>query len=302
MKDIVWTEYAGNPVITAPKGEMLIADPTFLGPGNTPDGKWHLYAHGIKKGIHHYTSHDGILWDYDRPISKGLRPFLLKLDNTYYLYYERLHLPFRSEIEVRTSRDLWHWSEPVVVLRPSLAWDGRLFRTNGNPCVVQHGSEFRLYYSAALVWLADCGFPEPRYVGLAVGPSPLGPFEKRPEPLLAPDTRIPWRNHGAGAIKVVRDSCGNFWGFSNGIFKDAQSHSRSDIRLMASADGVRFDYVSDHALVGPSGNGWKKALVYALDVREVGGVWHLYFNARDGWFRGTERIGLMTGAPGESHD
>ena len=39
---------------------------------------------------------------------------------------------------------------------------------------------------------------------------------------------------------------------------------------------------------------YEKALVYALDVRRVGDQYWMYFNARDGWFLGKERIGLAT--------
>ena len=42
----------------------------------------------------------------------------------------------------------------------------------------------------------------------------------------------------------------------------------------------------------PEGNGWKKALVYALDVARHERELRLYYNGRSGWFWGGERIGV----------
>ncbi len=296
-----WSEHSGNPLIVPPAGEFIIADPTFLPPEQSPDGRWHLFAHGVVRGIHHFVSADGLAWNRTATVVRGLRPFVAFVEGRYVLYFESIRSPFRSAIMAMESADLRNWSKPVPLLEPSLPWEGRWFRTNGNPCLVHYRGQYMLYYSAGLVWLKDCGFPEPRYVGVAFGVSPLGPFRKHPEPILRPDAGVPHRNHGAGAIKVLFDKEEElFWGFANGIFVDSNGASRSDIRLMRSADGISFGEVHDAPLVRPEGNGWKKALVYALDVRKVGGEMWMFFNARDGWFRGKERIGLAVGEiPGQ---
>lgn len=296
MQSLVWSEHPGNPLIHPPKWDFIIADPSFLPPDQTPDGRWHLFAHGVVRGILHYVSDDGIRYDPIGVVVRGLRPFILRHEGVYYLYFESIRSPFRSEIRMIHSTDLSQWSAPVTVLAPSLPWEGGLARTNSNPCVVVHEGRFLLYYSAALCWLSDCGFPEPKFIGLAEGDSPFGPFVKREEPMISPSQEVAHRNHGAGAIKVVRDEFGGlFWGFTNGIYIDQAGHSRSDIRLLKSTDGWRFEEALDSPLVGPEGDGWKRALVYALDVRKVGEEWWMYFNARDGWFRGKERIGLTVG-------
>jgi hypothetical protein len=291
---LVWEEHPLNPLIQPPWPEFLIADPTVLVPADSPDGQWHLFAHGILLGVHHFVSPDGIRWERIGRVVQGMRPYIIKEDG-YYLFFEKVTSPIRSAIAFVHSHDLKTWTEPREVLTPSLHWEGRIARTNGNPCVVRRGGTYWLYYSAGLSWLRDCGFPEPRYVGVARSHRLTGPYEKHPDPILWPSASVPHRNLGAGAIKVLDDpESGTLLGFTNGIFTDREGRSRSDIRLLASSDGLRWTEVSDTPLVKPT-DGWKRALVYALDVRRVGDAFWMYFNARDGWFLGRERIGLAVG-------
>lgn len=288
-----WTDCPENPVIRPPWPEFLIADPTFATPAETPDGAWHLFAHGIVAGIHHFRSEDGVRWNRIGRVGPGLRPYLFR-GADWILFHERIVSPLRSVVAIRRSSDLVRWSRPEVVLEPSLPWEGRLFSTNGNPCLADAGGSFRLYYSAGLSWLADCGFPEPRFIGVAQAERPEGPFVKEREPMLSPSPAIPHRNLGAGSIKVVRDPATGRWlGFHNGIYVDSRGRSRSDIRLLVSPDGLQWVEALDRPLVAPE-PGWKAGLVYACDVRLHVGEWRMYYNARDGWALGVERIGMAT--------
>jgi hypothetical protein len=63
---------------------------------------------------------------------------------------------------------------------------------------------------------------------------------------------------------------------------------------MSSADGLSWDQVYPEPIVEPDGDGWKKALVYQLDVKRVGDEMWMYYNARSGWRFGRECIGLAT--------
>ena len=47
-------EHPGNPVIVSSVLNPISADPTFLPPDRTPDGKWHLFVHTI--GLHEAES------------------------------------------------------------------------------------------------------------------------------------------------------------------------------------------------------------------------------------------------------
>ena len=288
---LTFVDHVSNPLIRPPFPEFVIADPTFLPPADTPDGRWHLYAHGILLGIHHYVSDDGVAWRHLGRVCWGMRPNLVRDGDGYLLFVERMRSLQHSVIAMARSGDLVRWTPLQVVMEPSLPWEGELGRMNSNPSLVRCDDGWRLYYSASLCFLKDCGFPEPKHIGVAFADRPEGPWRKHPTPLLSPSPDVPHRNHGAGAIKVVRHGDG-FLGFTNGIYIDADGHSRSDIRLLTSDDGIAWEYASDRSLVTWEGDGWKKALVYALDARRVGDEWRMYYNARSGWRFGVERIGL----------
>lgn len=300
-----------NPVIEPPGLSPVIADPTFIAPAGSPDGMWHLYAHSVW-GVHHHASADGISWERKEIVARNaMRPYLYSEGGLYYLFYERYRplqiffpwapLPkWKSRIEVRISSDLKHWSVPAVVATPALEWHGddKYGRSIGNPCLVKAGGRFMLYYSASLVRIDDCGFNEPKYIGVAFADAVTGPYRHHPEPLIAPDTRDRWRNLGAGSIKVLKVADG-FAGFLNGIYFDsAIRHSGSAISVLKSGDGLSWEYLAGETIKKP-GEGWQRSHVYACDVKFVQetGTWHLYYNARDDWHwtDGTERIGLLTG-------
>jgi hypothetical protein len=298
-----WRLDARNPLVRPPFPSPIIADPTFLPPDETPDGRWHLFAHSLF-GVHHHVSADGIVWRRRaRVCGNALRAFLHREGGAYHLLYERcrLMLPMRraswySHIEMRTSTDLERWSDPIVLLRPSLAWHHEPGggAAVGNPCLLRTERGYRLYYSAGLVRLTDCGFDEPRHIGIAEAPALSGPFAPRPEPILSPQADDPFANLGAGAMKVLPVDDGVV-GFQNGIYWDATArHSGSAVRLLSSADGLAFTPLAPPFLRPASG--WMRSHVYAVDVRRVGRELVLYFNARSAWhwLAGREGIGRAT--------
>ncbi|MGB8647877.1 MAG: glycosyl hydrolase family 43 [Anaerolineae bacterium] len=295
-----WVEGQANPLIQPPFPSLLIADPTFLPSAMTPDQQWHLFAHSLM-GIHHFTSPDGNAWTRHRGLvsALSLRPFLFIDGLRYYLFYEKvLGLnPFpQSRMEVRVSTDLWKWSAPTTIMEPSLPWhrEGGHYGNVGNPCVIRDDQGFRLYYSAGLVYLKDCRFCEPKYIGIATSPTLTGHYLPRTSPILQPDPDDPYMNLGAGAIKVVQTVDG-YVGFQNGIYWDpVQDHSGSAIRLLHSPDGDQWTIPKKEPILKP-GKGWKKSHVYALDIRRVEGQWRFYFNARSGWLTGREGIGYAIG-------
>jgi predicted GH43/DUF377 family glycosyl hydrolase len=290
-----WTDHPENPLIEPPGHEFLLGDPSFVLPEESPDGKWHLFANSLF-GIHHFTSGDGIHWKREGKIGPGFRPYIFKEDDTFYLFVEHFTVPqFRSRMTVRTSSDLWSWSKMTVVLRPELPWEGRIVKTVGNPCLIKVDGRYRLYYSAWVVFFPDLGFCEPRHISAAHSDSITGPYDKLPQPIISPSNDDPYCNRAAGAIKVIFDEKrGLYYGFHNGIYRDSTGLSRSAILLLSSEDGLAWKRVYPEPIIAPEGEGWKKAFVYQLDVKRVGDEMWLYYNARDGWRIGKERIGLAT--------
>lgn len=69
-----------------------------------------------------------------------------------------------------------------------------------------------------MVWIDDCGFCEPRYIGLARGTSPTGPFIPDPAPLMDPAVDAAPGVLGAGSMKILPFEDG-YAGLQNKIYR-----------------------------------------------------------------------------------
>lgn len=297
----------GRPLLSPPFPSPILADPTFLFPAETPDGSWILLAH-TAFGIRRYESADGLSWKNRGMLFRNaMRAFLRPFEGGYLLAFERYRpfaiplqlLPRRprwhSRLELARSADLVSWSRPRSILEPDFDWarDPRLGESVSNPCLVRAGQAWRLWFSASLVTVPDCGFDEPRAIGSAESDSPEGPFRAPPAPRIGPATGD---DLGAGSIKVIEFEDG--WiGLQNRIFRDGNGRSRSAIFLLRSGNGLDFRLAREEPLLAPS-EGWRSSHIYACDCRlnPADGTWYLYYNARDGWYKteGKERIGRIT--------
>ena len=308
-----WHDESDAPLIHHPRFSPIIADPAVVPPESSPDGLWHLFAHSAW-GIHHYLSPDGRSWrDRGIAVRRAMRPWVLLDAGAWHLVYERPlvlglaatvipGLQWRSRIEMRTSTDLLHWGRPRTLLEPSLEWSRStgLGAAVSCPCLVRSGGRFLLYYSAGLVRVPDCGFNEPRFIGLAEADNVEGPYVSFPEPLLSPGT-----GHAGGQPEprvAPRAPPGRRLG---GIRERHLLRLRGEqVRPPPPAfrGWIHWDPASARPIVSP-GIGWKRSHVYAgcPVVRENGQV-YLYYNGRDDWplARGRENIGLAIGGPSEA--
>lgn len=288
-----FVDHPENPLLTARWWNWLVGDPSVLLPEEAPDGRWHLFANNVT-GIYACTSDDGVHWRYRCRVDwNGNRPWVIRADGRYHLYYQRFHALFqRSRLVVRTSPDLRGWSAPATVLEPTLPWEGQHV---SNACVLPRDGRWWLYYSANLVHLDDMGFSEPAFISVAYSDRPDGPFERHGEPLFGPDPTHRFRAAGAGAIKVY-DHLIPGWlaGFQNGIYRDPTGRAGSAVLLLRSTDGLRWEEHPSNPILAPSGGepAWRRAHVYQLDVKRVGDDLWVWYNARSGWRFGVERIGL----------
>lgn len=303
-----WQLHPASPILQPPRFSPIIADPSLLLPEESADGGFHLFCHSLF-GIHHYRSADGLRWGAGRLLFRhAMRPFVFAEGGRYYLFYER-YRPFqiafswfaawkwRSHIELRQSSDLIDWSPPQTILSPTLGWhrDRRFGASVSNPCLIKIGDRYRLYYSASLNLIPDCGFCEPAYIGAAEADAITGPYHALAEALISPDR--PERNLAAGAIKALPVEDG-YVGFENCIGQNEAGQSHSSIYMLQSKDGLAWRFLSDRPLLAPP-SGWMRSHIYALDLRFRASErrFYLYFNARDDWHwtKGKERVGLMLG-------
>lgn len=308
-----WTDHESNPLISPPERRLfrIIGDPTVLNPGETPDGRWHLWASTVP-GLHHFTSSDGVDWQAAPMVMPGnyrpgMRATILKTQHEFYLYYEEWRLVAqRNRIVVMRSEDLVSWSDPVVLLEQDLPWERQSWLTRPLTCpgVCYHPVQQRyyLFYSTGMVRLKGpkvAGIAEPVHIGLAVSESPTGPFRKRTEPFMSADPDDPWHSIGAGAMQCYWvDELGLLLGLNNGIYRRQTPKGPADgsaIHLYTSHDGERWDLRTRDPVLAPNGAGkflWKDALVYQMGLTAFEGTYYLYYNARN--TSGVEYIGLAT--------
>lgn len=300
--------YDGNPIVKAFGVSPVLADPSVLTPDDSHDGKWHMFCHALF-GIYAFSSEDGINWTRDGMVVKNaMRPDCNYVDGTYYLYYERTENLFKkalsfigtkwhSDIAVITSKDLVTWSEPKVVVGFDRDYmDGEKGTSISNPFLTKFGNLYRLYFSAGLTFIKDCGFSEPTHISYAESESLTEGFLALEEPIISPDPNSTYLNLCSGCIKVYRlkDS---YVALQNGIFKEGDK-SHSAIMLLKSEDGVKFDFVK--IFLAPTetdgkNKNWMKQYVYACNLVKYDGELRLYFNARNvsDNLRGREHIGVL---------
>lgn len=309
-----WKDVPENPLID-PAGyglpELVIGDPQILTPGEF-DKQWHAFYHGFsqdEKGWHtwffHSISDDGLLWKevFREEGEVGIQ-YLFSDGDRWIQYYtattkaignEELKKKYGTIIRARTTTDFIHWSEPVDLITPDLPKEREGSGIEArNPCVIQlPDGRYRMYYSAGMVFLKDAGYGEPKYIFCAEADNPLGPFVKKEEPVLAPDTHLPYRNYGCGGFKVFGYKDG-YMAFYNPIYIDKEEKSRSEIRMLISKDGLHWEEADCNPIVKPDPSiPWRSAIIYQLDVVRWDNSLLMYFNAREGWRGGAERIGAV---------
>ncbi len=294
--DTKWSDHPQSPVIE-PFLKNVIADPTVITPSLSPDGQWHLITCGTYGTLAQWTSPDGLAWErYAFHEWDGFSPFVYPMDGRYYLFYQMNNFPERCWIVMRHSDDLKNWSEPKTLLEPDLPWEDMEFRpTCRNACLTpMPDGRFALYYSGGVKRIPDLGFEEPANIGVAYADKIDGPYVKHTEPLIAPDEDDPYRNIGAGAMKVYYlEAYGLYVGFNNGVYWDKEvEHSRSAIHVLLSEDGLDWFDTPNNPIIAPEPDSWKSSLVYQLCLAAHGDEWRLYYNSREGWEVGIERIGL----------
>jgi hypothetical protein len=309
-----WKELPENPLIdpvTFGLPELVIGDPQILTPGEH-DHQWHAFYHGFShddKGWHtwffHSVSPDGLNWTeaFREEGEVGLQ-YIFSDGKQWIQYYaattkatgiKEWMKKYGTIIRARTTKDFKTWSEPVDLIFPDLPLEREGSGVEArNPCVIKlPNGKYRMYYSAGMVHLEDAGYGEPKYIFCAEADNPLGPFIKREKPVLMPDKNLPFRNYGCGGFKAFGYKDG-YIAFYNPIYIDENNQSRSEIRMLYSQDGLDWKEADFNPIVKPEPSiPWRSAIIYQLDVVPWKGSLLMYFNAREGWRGGEERIGAL---------
>ena len=288
---MICRDYENNPIIKPMGPTRIVADPTILEPHESPDGLWHMFT-STDFRISHWKSEDGIHWEHVRNYFwSSYTQWIYAEGGRYYLFYQKMRWPISGRIVVRISEDLEEWSKPIEILKGTLKWEKRRIGYSvRNPCLLKVGEEYWLYYSGGTVFLPKLGWSEPKHIGLAKSKKILGPYKKLEKPILSPDPNHKYRHLACGGMRVYKfKDVKYFIGLENGFYYDEAGKTRSAILLLASEDGIHWKDVMP--LILPS-KGWKRGLVFQLDVVRIDDELWIYYNARSGFRIGSESIGL----------
>lgn len=317
-----WYPFSDEPIVKSQWYMSRLCDPFFLFPEQSPDGKWHLFAH-TWVGIEHFTSENGITWEPRKMIElRGHSPSIYIEDGIYYLIYEKHNasLPdFRkgrfkrreqekvsySRFEMRSSTDLILFSDPKIILDSRdipFAHDGLKKPRISRPQLFKdrYGG-YRLYFGASHLLLPDTKQKTTRHFALALASSLEGPYAlaNEGEPLLCPQADNAHRNMATGSIKVVQTADG-FVGFECAMRWDKEKGKTTSILLqLESQDGLAFTPSFRPSVLIPPTTGWASRYIVSCDLHYKGeeGCWYCYYsaNAKSGMFPVRESIGLLLG-------
>ena len=244
---------AAPEVVLDPTGDLQAA-PHGAGNAYAPeifieDGVYRMWygaqGHDGHDRIHLAESADGVSWEpkgvvLDHGDANHVNdPSVVKVGDTFYLYYTRAPVDVRDEIALATSTDGVTWQEEGTVLGPGAdgAWDSLLV---GRPSVLHENGRFRMWYDGRRdlpVGAPAEGVPKSdrsvRAVGYAESGDGLTWIRPQTEPVFGED---------AGGVHVVRVGATLVMTFE----------SREGTRLATSPDGLTWQ--SQGLLVERSGS------------------------------------------------
>ncbi len=310
-----WFPFSDESVIPDLWYVPRLSCPVFLFPEDSPDGKWHLFAHSWL-GIQHYISESGIRWDPMGLVQvRGKYPFLFKEKGVFHIIYERhgRPIPFAerftkrmrknyvvgSHIEMRSSSDLTIWSEPRLLLEAKdipAAGDYLKKPALSHPQIVSVDGGYRMYVGASKYGKNPAST---RYICTAFSSSLGETYTAESQlPLLEAAPNDTWRNLATGRLNIYRGT-DSYVALQNARYwDDARKKEASAIILLSSQDGLQWQRMGEPILV-PADRGWASAHIMTCDVRykQDEACWYCYFSAtgekKYGFFR--ESIGLLIG-------
>ena len=240
--EAVWSSYSEDPVWQSSWWAGRLCAPFILLPEDSPDGKWHLFAH-TWAGIEHFISTSGI--------------------------------------NIMSSTDLRLWSRPQTILSAAdvpYASDYSAPRLS-HPQIINWQGSYRLYFCASEVRIYDTKQKASACLSYAQSTSFNAPFEIRKQPVLRIDPDSRYRNLALGSFRFV--SCSDaLAAFQTTIFFDEKKEgTNSAILLLTSDDGEVFRL--EKVLMTSPSSGWASRCFTSCSVsyKADENTWYCYYSA-----------------------
>lgn len=276
---------AAAPLIEPTLPATRVSHPAVLGPDQSPDRQWHLWAHS-QLGIDHYTAPDGLRWQRRELVAAGVEEASVRrVGEGFVLAYARPRLgaldlgaQSRSDLALRRSDNLLDWAPASQALVPGLPWhrEAGFGRRLGSPQLVPHGGRYRLVYTAGAVAAPGTGARLARYVGMAEGDDLGLSFVAHPQPMVQPTAEDTWANLAVGPTRVF-EALDGWVALSVAHALTREATLASAVRLLISDDGVSFS-PSPWPLFVADGSPWRDGRLGGIDAVVVADALHLYFS------------------------
>lgn len=308
-----WASYSEEPVWQSAWWEPRLSAPWVVMPDESPDKRWHLFAHSWV-GVEHYISSSGFDWKrLGLVIPRAHFPSILKEKDSYHLVYEEHDHDYNgkrrldmkrtvSRIRVVSSTDLVRWSDPVTILSAvdiAYASDYSVPRLS-HPQLVPWQGGYRLYFGASEVRIPDTGQKASACLSYAEGTSLATQFIPRPRPIrrLDPDSR--YDSLALGSFRMVLCSDG-ICAFQTAFFFDpVKESSASAMLLLSSEDGEDFKF--ERVIMRTPDEGWASRCFTSccLSFQPDEDTWYCFFSAnghsRHPLMPIREKLGLLLGS------
>ncbi len=307
----IWSSYSEEAVWQGAWWAPRLCSPCVLIPEESPDRRWHLFAHSWV-GIEHFISSSGFDWkSLGLVVIRGHFPSIYREKNTWYLVYEshdkdyggKRRLNMRktiSTISMISSHDLSTWSKSEVILSAAdvpYASDYSPPRLS-HPQIVSWMGSYRLYFCASEVKMYDTKQKVSACLSCAHSLTLSGSFAPANKPLIKMDPDSRYSNLGCGSFRFV--ACADsIVAFQTGFFfNEEKEKSQSAIILLSSDDGDHFKFEKE--LMTSPEKGWASRCFTSCSVsfKEDENTWYCYYSANGRaakYLPVKEKLGLLIG-------
>lgn len=286
--NLSWYPFSEDPLINPKWYKPRLCDPAFFMPKDSPDNRWHMFAHNWL-GIQHFISDNGLDWSEGKMIElRGHSPFIFYSKGVWYLIYEKhdstpSQLNWKefteknqristSRIEICSTEDMVIFSKPTVLFdstevpfaktslnrprlsRPQLFYDEK----NG----------YRLFFGASHIKMCDTKQKATLYFALAQSETLLGPYKVvNDKPLFGPDSDSDYGNLAVGGVRITPTTSG-YVGFQCAFGWDKENNkSVSNLIQLYSKDGIKWETSSRKPLISLPEKGWASRYITSCDIQ-----------------------------------
>lgn len=326
FNSLSWYPFTDEPILEASIITPRLCDPTLVMPEDSPDKRWHLFAHNWI-GIQHFVSNNGLDWQSSKMIElRGHSPFIFFKKGFWYLIYEKHdstpdNLDWheikennnkrisRSRIEICHTEDMINFSKPQILLDSKdvpFAKD-KLQRPRLSRPQLFYDEErgYRLFFGASHIRLKDSKQKASLYFAMAKSPSLLGPYilENEGKPLISPDADDKYRNLATGSIRILPIKDGGYIAFECAFGWDKENNkSVSSLIQLESTDGLSWKQSEKKPLLELPKKGWASRYITSCDIRYMKDdyCFYCYYSANEKIkfgpiFYVKESLGLLLG-------